>query len=217
MLIVARECGLCRNGTKIRICAFFWKRAFGGILHEMTGPSHQRIGLGTALPAARFAPVRSFGHQIRGDGGEHLGVEKAAAVALAGGDSGDGLAVVVSGVARARKTNSLQRHMGGEGGLTHEGSNEVVSDEMHLDFFVDHDRGFATEHVHLQSGFDVIPIEFDFPAAVIERGQERHRPEFGIGQGGHQGDGPAAAVGGGQAYAHHAHGQGRGQLLPLFF
>ena len=59
--------------------AFLGARAFGGVLHEVTGPSHKRISLGTALLAARFAAVRSFGHQIGGDGGEHLAIEKAAA------------------------------------------------------------------------------------------------------------------------------------------
>jgi len=175
----------------------------------------KRVSFGTAFLATRFASSRSIGQQVGGDGGEHLRVESAAALFLAGGDSGDGLAVVVSGVARARKANPFQGDMGGESGLTHEGANQVVSDEMHLDFFVDHGRGSAAEHIHLQGGFDVIPIEFDFPAAVIERRQQVDGPEFRIGQGGHQGDSPAAAVGGLYAHAHHAHGQGRRHLLPL--
>jgi hypothetical protein len=120
--------------------------------------------------AAGFASVWSFGHQIGGDGGEHLGVEPAPSFLLAGGDAGDGLAVVISGVARAGKANSLQRHLGREGGLRHEGANQVVSDEVHLDFFVDHGLGFAAKQVHVEGGFDVIPIEFDVPALAIERG-----------------------------------------------
>jgi hypothetical protein len=29
---------------------------------------------------------------------------------------------------------------------------------VHLDFFVDHGWGFATEQVHVEDGFDVIPL-----------------------------------------------------------
>jgi hypothetical protein len=120
--------------------------------------------------AAGFASVRSFGNWSGGDGGEHLEVEIAPSLEVAGGDFGDGLAIVISGVAGAGEADTLQRYVCREGGLTHEGANQVVSDEMHLDFFVDHGWGFAAEHVHVEDGFDVIPIEFDVPASAIERG-----------------------------------------------
>ena len=183
----------------------------------MTGPCHKGISLWAAFLAAGFASVRSFGNRSGGDGGEHLDVEIAPSLEVAGGDFGDGLAIVISGVARASEADTLQRYVCREGGLAHEGSNQVVSDEVHLDFFVDHGWGFAAEHVHLEYGFNVIPIELDFPAPVIERGQQLDWPEFGVGERGYQGNGPAAAVAGAQAHAHHADGQGGGQLLPLLF
>src|SRR5450631_2598118 len=148
----------------------------------MTWPRHKGISLWTAFLATGFASVRSFGNRSGGDGGEQLEVEIAPSLEMAGGDFGDGLAILI-------------------GGLAHEGPNQVVSDEVHLDFFVDHGWGFAAEHVHLEYGFNVIPIEFDFPAPVIERGQQLDRPEFGVGERGYQGNGPAAAVAGAQAHA----------------
>src|ERR1035441_2498135 len=111
----------------------------------MTGPRHKGISLWTAFLATGFASVRSFGNRSGGDGGEHLDVEIPPSLEMAGGDFGDGLAIVISGVTRAGEADTLQRYVCREGGLAHEGSNQVVSDEVHLDFFVDHGWGFAVK------------------------------------------------------------------------
>jgi hypothetical protein len=74
----------------------FGAGAFSSILHEVTGLSHKRIGLGSAILVARFASVRLFGHRVGGAGGEHLGVEPGPLFLMAGGDSGDGLPLAPS-------------------------------------------------------------------------------------------------------------------------
>ncbi len=70
-------------------------------------------------------------------------------------------------VQRAFETESVQRGVADTGCLAHNGADEVVGNEVHFQFFVDHRRGQATEHVHVQGGLNVIQIEFDIPAPCV--------------------------------------------------
>jgi hypothetical protein len=102
----------------------------------------------------------------------------------------------MGGVERAFETHPIQGRIANQCRLRHERANEVIGDEMHLDFFIDHRGSFATEHIHVQSGFDVVPIEFNFPTPVIESGQQLARPELGVGEGRNQSNRLAAPVSG---------------------
>ena len=105
--------------------------------------------------------------------------------------------------------------MASHGGLAHEGTDQVVGDEVHFQFLMDHGRAQAAKHVHMESGFDVIKIEFDLPAPGIKGRQQFDGPEQRVGQGSEEEDLLAASIAGGHPKAHQAHGEGRGQRVPL--
>lgn len=64
----------------------------------------------------------------------------------------------------------------------HHGADEVVSDDMHGEFFLDHRRSFAAKYVHAHSGFDVPQIKFGLPASSIEISECLFRESFWIKQ-----------------------------------
>ena len=162
----------------------------------MAGLGQERVRLRTAFLATGFAAVGSFGYQIRRQGREHFGIEPVPAAVVSGGDFGDRLAVVVEGIASPGEANPRQGHVAGERRLGHEATNEVVSDEMHLEFLLGHRRRAATEQIHIQDRLEVIPKEFNVPASAIQRGQEFDGPPLGIGEGRGQSNRTAAAAGG---------------------
>ena len=52
-------------------------------------------------------------------------------------------------------------------GLTHQGANEVVGQEVDSQFLVDQVGRFGAEHIHFHGGFEMAQIEFYFPAQTI--------------------------------------------------
>jgi len=46
--------------------------------------------------------------------------------------------------------------MTGHGRLLHDGARKIVSEQMHFKFFEHHGRRSATQHIHLERGFDVV-------------------------------------------------------------
>jgi hypothetical protein len=75
---------------------------------------------------------------------------------------------------------------------------------VHFQFLVGHLGAAAAEHLQMQGGFEVIQMEFDFPAAGVEGGQHFQGPAERIGQRRDEEDLLGATVGGGEAEADQA-------------
>jgi len=56
------------------------------------------------------------------------------------------------------------------GRLRHQLPNTVVSNEVHQDFFSNHFRCLAPQHIHTHGRFDVTEKQLDIPALEIEIG-----------------------------------------------
>lgn len=67
-------------------------------------------------------------------------------------------------------------------GLRHGAAHEIVSQQMHRDFFFHHRRCLAAQDVPLHHGFDRTQIELDVPAAGVKRGELGFTHGIGIGQ-----------------------------------
>ena len=57
------------------------------------------------------------------------------------------------------------------GGFLHECPNQVVGDDEHAQFFTDHFRGFAAEHLHAHRCFNMAKKQLKGPSAKIQFGQ----------------------------------------------
>lgn len=103
------------------------------------------------------------------------------------------------------------------GSGVHDGANEVVDQGKHGQFFEDAFLGFAMQHVHLHSLFQMSQIGFDLPTLAIQFGQGIGRIEHGIEQGGGQSDVAGTATAARDLEPQFADGQGSGEGVPGFF
>ncbi len=69
------------------------------------------------------------------------------------------------------EAQSATLQVAGDGGVCHDGAQQVVGDDVHEQFPVDHFRGFAAQDVHAQRGFDVAQAQFAHPAHAVEPGE----------------------------------------------
>jgi hypothetical protein len=61
------------------------------------------------------------------------------------------------------------------GGLPHQISDEVVGQQMHVDFFSDDVGGLATKDIHPQRDLDLAEAKLDHPAVAVQRDDLGHR------------------------------------------
>jgi len=65
--------------------------------------------------------------------------------------------------------------------FNHEGANEVVGNDVHPKFLLDHFGGFAAKDVHAHGCFDVAQEQFSLPASAVEFGEGFFGKFLGIG------------------------------------
>ncbi len=99
----------------------------------------------------------------------------------------DGICVMVH-LAREPLKKSLQVNIVGDGGLLHQGVNEIVSDLMHCQLFENHLGGEATKEIHVEHGFDLSEVQLEVPALEIELFQFLGWMKLRIEQGGGEND-----------------------------
>ena len=120
----------------------------------MTKHTQPQIFILGAFDGSRLASFRSLGHQIRSQGFEQLGPELLAFL------FGPGLTHRVGKLAqRIQSTfeaDALQRDRMFGSGLGHGVAEQVVCEEMRIDFSLDHLGRATAEQFHFQSGFEII-------------------------------------------------------------
>jgi len=73
-------------------------------------------------------------------------------------------------------------------GLVHESAGAVVGNEVHQNFFANHFRGFAAQHIHAEGDLDLAEEQFDIPAPEIEFSQFGSGIGHGVKQGSDKGE-----------------------------
>lgn len=55
-------------------------------------------------------------------------------------------------------------------GLTHQGTNEIVGQEVDGQFLANHRWGLGAQHIHVHRGFEMSQIQLYFPPQAIQPG-----------------------------------------------
>jgi hypothetical protein len=114
----------------------------------------------------------------------------------------------VEGVQRAFETETRGVCVVKAGGAEHEGTNEVIGDEVHPEFAADHGGGLAAKDIGAEGGLDVAKEEFGAPASKVEVGEGGFGVALGIQEGGRQADRAGAETGSADADFEFAHEEG---------
>jgi len=128
----------------------------------------------------------------------------------------DGVAEVTQAIKSAFETDVGDGDVVFPSGLSSHQANQIVGDEVHIQFLSHHGGTLAGEHFHLQSGFEVIEAQFQVPAPKVSLEDLLGRIEFGIKQRGNQGDLADPKSRAPEAAAHNADSTLQGYSLPLF-
>jgi len=102
---------------------------------------------------------------------------------------------LTKGDKRAFEADAMKGNRVKDRRLEHGGTNEIVGDEVHGEFAVNHGGGPASEDIHSHGGLDVPEEEFGEPALEIELGEGGTRESLGIEEGGDYRNGTGSRVG----------------------
>lgn len=100
-----------------------------------------------------------------------------------------------------------------EGGFEHDGADEIVRDEVHVEFAANHIGAETPQHVQVQDSFDVLEEELHLPAAAVEFGEGIGGEALGIAQRGRRKEDTGSGARDGDADSQHADGNGIGKRL----
>ena len=129
------------------------------------------VVLGSAFGHARLEAVGPIGDAVRGDGSEHLLIERLSVldptVCLLGDHRLKGLQDLERRLEadRSRRDSFLACRLG------HDRADQVVGQDVRPDLLADQFRRLAAQHVHLQRDLDRSQIELVVPARPVELSQ----------------------------------------------
>src|SRR3989344_7321601 len=124
-----------------------------------------RVGLGSSLAGPWFYSSGSVAHFQLGDQPEQDGVLR---YWIAAQTPGSPFRPQLHGMFEAQLA---WVYVGVERRLRHEQADQVVSEQVHPQFLLDHRRRLATEHFHAEGGLDVAQVQLHVPAAPVQLGQ----------------------------------------------
>src|SRR3954469_12503723 len=171
------------------------------------------VTLGSSFDGTGLPSSWSVGYLTLSDRSHQGSVDRAGAFLRSLGAHGRD--VLSESIQSAFEADSLQRNRSDSGRLLHEQSNQIIGDEMHENFLLDHLRGFTTEHIHLQHGFEIAKGQFNLPALPIKSGQLQGRIFFGVQQRRHEDDFARAYFGASEGGFNNPDGQAFGHSLPV--
>src|SRR2546428_3780844 len=89
------------------------------------------------------------------------------------------------------------------GGLLHESANQIIDDQVDLQFFGNEFWTLATQHVQVQDGFELMKVQFHCPTLPIKRAHFLRRIKFLIKQSSYQDHSAGAKARGGYFQTEH--------------
>ena len=178
----------------------------------MTRFREEMIVFGSSFDGARFGSVGAIREDIAGEGVEQSAIE-ATTEGGVGGDEGQMGSPLAQGVTGSFEAEAAELGAVEEGRFEHEGADQVVGNEVHVQLAANHVGTETAQHVQVQDGFDVAEAEFDLPAAAIEFGEGVGRKALGIEQRGGEEEDAGSEAGDGDADFQHADGKGIGNRL----
>ena len=184
----------------------------GEISHQVARFSEEMIVFGSSFDGARFGSVGAKRKAIRGEGMKQ-GAKEVTAESDVGGDEGQMGRPLAQGVAGSFEAEAVEISGVEEGGFEHESADEVVSDEVHVEFAANHIGAETPQHVQVQDRFDVPEEELHLPAAAIEFGEGVSGEALGIEQRGRQKEDTSSEARDGDTDSEHADGNGIGNRL----
>jgi hypothetical protein len=105
---------------------------------------------------------------------------------LAGADGEEQRSPVSQGIDRALEAEPIQREPPAEGGVKHDGADQIVGNRLHPDFPLDQFRRLAAQDVQAHGDLDVPHEQFDPPAPQVQFGEGLVRVKNAVEQrGGH--------------------------------
>ena len=184
----------------------------GEISHQVAGFREEMIVFGSSFDSARFGSVGAKWEEILGEGAEQSAIEATTEGGMGGDESQMGcpLAQRVTGTFEAEAAE-----IGGvkKGRFEHEGADEVVGDQVHVEFATNHVGTQTAQHVQVHDGFDVAEEEFDLPPASIEFGEGVSGEALGIEERGGEEEDAGSEAGNGDGDFQHADGKGIGNRV----
>ena len=195
---------------------FGWAVSSGNMAHGFAGLGEEVVVFGAAFFGSGFGSVGAFGEFVHGDEVEHFQEE---AALFAGGfacgveDGGP----VAEGVEGAFEADAGEWLVVLQGGGLHDVADDIVGDEVHVEFACDHVGGAAAEDFHAEEGFEFAEVQLDGPALVVEFAEGFEGVELGVEEGGGDEAACGAETFGGELDFHDSDGEGVGEGGELFF
>jgi hypothetical protein len=91
---------------------------------------------------------------------------------------------VAEGVEGAFKADAGKGLVVSQGGGLHDVTDDIVGDEVHVEFACDHVEGAAAKDFHAEEGFEFAEVQLDGPALVVEFAEGFEGVELGVEEGG---------------------------------
>lgn len=186
----------------------------GDMAHGFAGLGEELVVFGAAFFGSGFGSVGALGEFVLGNEVEHFQEE---AALLAGGFAGgveDG-GPVAEGVEGAFEADAGEGCVVSQGGGLHDMADDIVGDEVHVEFACDHVGGAAAEDFHAEEGFEFAEVQFDGPALVVEFAEGFEGVELGVEEGGGDEAACGAEAFGGELDFDDPHGEGVGEVGEL--
>ena len=115
----------------------------------MPGFGHEAVVFRAAFSDTRFAAAWAERVGITGDGVQHFIKERGDGPGFVFGPA-CGVGELAHGIQASFEGEALEVNVVGEGGFLHDPADEVVGDEMLLEFAFNHLRVEAAKHVHVE-------------------------------------------------------------------